>query len=142
METYNEKVLKYFDDVFTRYAEEHGKERWGEKTPLHTWHIGAMKRLFPDSVFVAIARHPGASVASIMRRFEWPLGETVYHYGRYNKEILRNAACHPRRMVVLRYEDLVLRTEPVMRELLAWLGEPWSARVLEHHAIQAERNYR
>jgi len=140
-EEFDDKLREFFDDVFTRYAEEHGKERWGEKTPLHTWHISAMKRLFPDSVFVAIARHPGASVASIMRRFERPLGETVYHYDRYNKEILRQAARHRRRMIVLRYEDLVLRTEQVMRELLEWLGEPWDERVLEHHVIQAERDH-
>jgi hypothetical protein len=141
-EEYDEKLREFFDDVFSRYAEEHGKERWGEKTPLHTWHVGTIKRLFPDSVFVAIARHPGASVASIMRRFGWPLAETVYHWERYNKEILRHADRHPRRMIVLRYEDLVSRTESVMRELLEWLGEPWSDRVLEHHVIQAARNHR
>src|SRR5207237_824174 len=67
---------------------------------------------------------------------------TVYHYERYNKEILRNAERHRRRMVVVRYEDLVLRTEAVMRELLAWLGEPWDGRVLEHHVIQAARGHR
>jgi hypothetical protein len=100
-----------------------------------------MKRLFPESVFIGIARHPGASVASIMRRFERPLGETVWHYERYNKEILRNADRHRRRMIVLRYEDLVLRTEDVMRELLAWLSEPWSERVLQHHVIQSERDH-
>jgi len=141
-EEFDEKLREFFDDVFSRYAEEHGKERWGEKTPLHTWHIGAMKRLFPDSVFVAIARHPGASVASIMRRFGWPLGETVYHYERYNKELLRHAERHRRRMIVLRYEDLVLRTSDVMRELLGWLGEPWDPCVLEHHVIQAARGHK
>src|SRR4051794_22913917 len=140
-EEFDEKMREFFDDVFTRYAEEHGKERWGEKTPLHTWHIGALKRLFPESVFIGITRHPGASVASIMRRFGRPLGETVYHYERYNKEILRNADKHRRRMVVLRYEDLVLRTEETMRELLGWLGEPWSERVLQHHVIQGSRDH-
>jgi hypothetical protein len=141
-EEFDEKLREFFDDVFSRYAEEHGKERWGEKTPLHTWHIGEMKRLFPESVFIAIARHPGASVASIMRRFGLTLGDTVWHYERYNKEILRHADRHPRRMIVLRYEDLVLRTEQVMRELLAWLGEPWCERVLEHHVVQGARNHR
>jgi hypothetical protein len=140
-EEFDEKLREFFDDAFSRYAEEHGKQRWGEKTPLHTWHIGAMKRVFPESVFVAIARHPGASVASIMRRFGWSLSDSVYHYERYNKELLRHAQRHRRRMIVLRYEDLVLRTEPVVRELLEWLGEPWDARVLQHHVIQGERDH-
>jgi hypothetical protein len=140
-EEFDEKLREFFEDVFSRYADEHGKPRWGEKTPLHTWHIGAMKRLFPESVFVAIARHPGASIASIMRRFGLSLADAVYHYERYNKELVRNAERHRRRMIVLRYEDLVLRTETVMRELLDWLGEPWDPRVLEHHVIQAARDH-
>jgi hypothetical protein len=138
---FDEKLRSFFEDIFERYAAAHGKERWGEKTPLHTWHIDAMRKLFPESVFVAIARHPGAAIASSMRRFDRPLGSTVFHYERYAKEIARQAARHPRRMIVLRYEDLLLRTEPVMRELLDWLGEPWSDRVLEHHVIQAQRDH-
>jgi hypothetical protein len=43
------------------------------------------------------------------------------------------------RLVVCRYEDLVLDPEPVLTELLAWLDEPWSARVLEHHVVHRER---
>jgi hypothetical protein len=138
---FDQKLADFFEDVFERYAEEHGKERWGEKTPLHTWHIDGLKRLFPDAVFVAIARHPGAVIASTSRRFNRTLGEATYHYERYSKEIARQAARHPHRMIVLRYEDLLLRTEPVMRELLEWLGEPWSGSVLEHHVIQGQREH-
>src|SRR3954465_15882357 len=134
----DEPLRAFFDETFMRYASEHGKERWGEKTPFHTWHIDAMKRLFPDSVFVAIVRHPGGAVASIMRRFDEPLKWAVNHYQRYNQEIARQAGRHPRRMIVLRYEDLLLRTEPVMRELLGWLGEEWSRQGLEPAGIQGE----
>src|SRR4051812_15302954 len=51
------KLREFFDDIFMRYARDHGKARWGEKTPLHTWHVGAMRRVFPDAVFVAMVRH-------------------------------------------------------------------------------------
>jgi hypothetical protein len=138
----DEKLRQFFDEMFMRYASEHGKQRWGEKTPFHTWHIDAMKRVFPDSVFVAIVRHPGGTVASITRRFDDPLKTAVNHYQRYSQEIARQAARHPRRMIVLRYEDLLLRTEPVMRELLHWLGEPWSEQVLRHHEVQSARSDR
>src|SRR3954470_5079694 len=137
----DQKLRQFFDEMFMRYASEHGKERWGEKTPFHTWHIDAMKRLFPDSVFVAIVRHPGGAVASIMRRFDEPLKGAVNHYQRYNQEIARQAGRHPRRMIVLRYEDLLLHTEPVMRELLGWLGEEWDENVLRHHVVQGERDH-
>lgn len=137
----DEKLREFFEDIFMRYAREHGKERWGEKTPLHTWHVDAMQRLFPDAVFVAIVRHPGATITSNMRRFHRTVQEAAYHHVRYNKEVARLAARYPRRMITLRYEDLLLHTERVMRELLDWLSEPWSANVLEHHVIQGARDH-
>ena len=134
----------FYDTIFTRYATDQGKVRWGEKTPYHTWHIDGIARLFPDAVFVAIARHPGAAVASNVRRFEqnpkWGNpGWQANQYRRNNHEIIRQADRRPRRFVFLRYEDLVQKPEAVMRELLDWLGEPWSDSVLAHHAIQAAR---
>src|SRR3954462_2113612 len=47
-EEVDEEARKFFERMFTRYAEENGKQRWGEKTPHHTWHITAMKRVFPE----------------------------------------------------------------------------------------------
>jgi hypothetical protein len=138
-EEFDAEVRAFFDRIFMRYASEHGKQRWGEKTPLHTWHVPAVARLFPDAVFVAIVRHPGASTASNMRRFHLTAWKMSLHWKRYNREIARLAANYPRRSVVVRFEDLLLQTEPVMRELLDWLGEPWSRNVLEHHVVQGGR---
>lgn len=136
------ELRAFFERIFMRYAEREGKRRWGEKTPLHTWHVGAMARLFPDAVFIGLVRHPGAATASNMARFGQPVNKAALHVERYYRELARQAARYPRRFVVLRYEDLVLRTEPTMRELLAWLGEPWSERVLEHHVVQGGREGR
>src|SRR5215213_3188418 len=66
-EELDEELRAFFDRVFMRYAAEQGKQRWGEKTPLHTWHVEAMARLWPDAVFVGLVRHPGASTASNMK---------------------------------------------------------------------------
>ena len=138
-EEFDEELGRFFDRLFNRYLEQHGKRRWGEKTPLHTWHIDAMARVFPDAVFVGLVRHPGASTASNMSRFGQPLKKAVTHWNRYNKELARQAANYADRFVVMRYEELLMHPEPVMRELLDWLGEPWSDQVLQHNVVQAER---
>ncbi|HEX5620497.1 MAG TPA: sulfotransferase, partial [Solirubrobacteraceae bacterium] len=59
-----------------------------------------------------------------------------------NREIARVAAAYPDRFAVLRYEDLVLQPEAVLRELLEYLGEDWSDNVLQHHTVQAARGGR
>ncbi len=129
----------FYDKLFMRYVETHGKQRWGEKTPLHIWHVDGMARLFPDAVFVAIVRHPGGSMASNMNRWRFGVSRAASHFDGATRELLRQAARYPDRTVLLRYEELLLSPEPVLRELLDWLGEPWSDSVLEHHVVQADR---
>jgi Sulfotransferase family len=138
----DEELARFYDRIFSRHAEQQGKERWGDKTPYHTFHVDDMARLFPEAQFVAIVRHPGGCVASNMNRWGQTIRQTIDHYRRYNKEIARVAAVYPDRFAVLRYEDLVTRPEPVLRELLEYLGEPWSDNVLEHHTVQAARGGR
>jgi hypothetical protein len=135
----DQELAAFYDRIFSRYAETHGKERWGDKTPFHTWHVDDMARVFPDASFIAIVRHPGGCVGSNMSRWGQTIRHATDHYRRYNMEIARVAAAHGDRFAVVRYEDLVLRPEPVLRELLDWLGEEWSPGVLEHHAVQGSR---
>ena len=138
-EELDEELARFYERIFTRYAERHGKQRWGDKTPLHTWHVDAMARLFPDAAFVGIVRHPGGAVGSNMGRFGHSFPRALTHVARYEREIARQAARHGDRFAILRYEELVLSPEALLRELLDWLGEPWSNRVLEHQDVQVGR---
>ena len=141
-EELDEELARFYDRIFMRNVERQGKRRWGDKTPFHTWHVDDMARLFPDAVFVGIVRHPGGGVGSNMSRWGQQFEQAAYHYSRYNREIARQAARLGDRFAIVRYEDLVLHTEPLLRELLAWLGEPWSPNVLAHHEVQASRGER
>lgn len=125
--------------MFQRHAADQGKPRWGEKTPFHTWHIPAMAEVFPDAVFVAIVRHPAAVATSLRDRFHYTFGDALTYWDDTNRELLRQARLLGSRLVLCRYEELVLDTEAVMRPMLAWLGEPWSDAVLSHHEVQEER---
>jgi hypothetical protein len=141
-EELDEELARFYDRIFTRYIERQGKHRWGDKTPLHTWHVDAMARLYPDAQFIGMMRHPGGSVGSNMHRFGHPYGRAVNHVERYDREIARQAAAHAGQFVIIRYEELVLRPEALLRELLDWLGEPWSDQVLQHHEVQTARGGR
>lgn len=135
----NEQLREFYDHLFSRFASDQGKRRWGDKTPYHTWHMPEAARVFPDASFVAMVRHPGAVSLSLHQRFSYGWPKAVGHWVRSNLELLHRAEELGDRIVVCRYEDLVLDPEPVLRELLDWLDEPWSARVLEHHKVHEER---
>jgi hypothetical protein len=136
------ELAAFYDRIFSRHANEQGKQRWGDKTPYHTWHITDMARIFPDAQFIATVRHPGGCVASNMNRWGQTVRQATDHYRRYNLEIARQAAVLGDRFSIVRYEDLVLQPEAMLGELLAWLGEDWDSNVLEHHTVQGARGGR
>jgi hypothetical protein len=136
------ELARFYERIFARHMEQQGKHRWGDKTPLHTWHVDGLARLFPDAVFIGIARHPGGAVGSNMGRFGHSYRRASIHVDRYAREVARQAAEHKDRFVLVRYEELVLSPEAVLRELLDWLGVQWSDRVLDHHTVQVGRGGR
>ena len=139
-EEFDARLREFYCALFERHARNEGKSRWGEKTPFHALYIEQMATVFPDAVFVGIVRHPGAVVHSLMHRFHYGAGDAVGYWDDTNKEILtRGLELGGERFALLRYEDLVNDTEDTLRELLDWLGEPWSDDVLRHNDVQAAR---
>jgi hypothetical protein len=126
----------FYGSLFTSYATSRGKSRWGDKTPFHVWHLDLATRMFPDALVIGIVRHPAAVVASMRRRFRRPVAAGIAHWRRSNRQLLHAGAQLGERFVLIRYEDLVVSPEPVMRSLLERLGEPWSDVVLSHHEVQ------
>jgi hypothetical protein len=131
-----EELADFYGGLFERYAARRGKERWGEKTPFHVWHLDLATRLFPQCQVVGIVRHPGAVVVSQRRRFRRAPEQAARQWRRSTTRLLHEAITLGDRCVMLRYEDLVADPESVLRPLLDWLGEPWSAAVLDHHEVQ------
>jgi Sulfotransferase family len=134
------RLGEFYGGLFREHAERAGKSRWGDATPWHVWHLEALARLFTDASFVGLVRHPGGNVESARLRLARTRRLATQRYARDNRELARQAVALGERCVVLRYEDLVHEPEPVLRELLDWLGEPWSERLLDGAVVvEAER---
>jgi hypothetical protein len=132
----DERLREFYSGMFSRYAASQGKTRWGDKTPFHTWHIAEMARVFPDAMFLGLVRHPGAVVSSLRTNFHYDPAEAARYWTTINTELVRQGSSLGPRFALCRYEDLVRDTERVTRRLMAWLGEPWSPNLLEHHRVQ------
>jgi hypothetical protein len=139
-EEFDARIREFYAGLFERYAAEQGKQRWGEKTPMHAMHIAEMAGIFPDAVFVAIVRHPAAVAHSLVRKFHYTPADAVTYWDSTNKEILRRGLeLGDDRFALLRYEDLVEQPEETLRELVDFLDEPWSDDLLRHNDVQAAR---
>lgn len=136
---FDARLRDFYTGLFSHYAEQQGKPRWGEKTPYHTLHIEGMADLFPSAVFVGIVRHPGAVAASLRKNFHYTFDAALDYWRATNLAMVRAADAVADRFTLCRYEDLVLDAEPVLRELTAFLGEPWSEKLLAHHEVQRNK---
>lgn len=131
-------VGAFYDDFFSAAAAKRGATRWGDKTPYHVHHMELAARIFPEAQFVATVRQPGA-VARSMNRFHWDWAKGIQHWTNSNQAMVDQGMELGDRFFLIRYEDLVTDTEPVMREVLDFLDEPWDPQVLEHHKVQDGR---
>jgi hypothetical protein len=116
--------------------------RWGDKTPAYLTRVDQLLTCFPDAQVVAIVRDPRDVYLSLATR-DW-VGETTWDIGRYLAQYGRfvarwRAAFDDAHFRVVRYEDLVLRTEPTLRSLCEYLGLPFAAE-MEAFFEGAEQN--
>jgi hypothetical protein len=140
----SEPIAGYADlvnAIYTVYARQKGKGRWGDKTPFYTPDIDILWTLFPGCYIVHLVRD-GRDRAVSMRSIKW---------GSSNLPRLaedwrwKTMVAHKIGMVLgkqhyleVRYEDLVLKTEEVLRTICAFLHEPYQEDMLAYHTTAAQ----
>ena len=134
-----------FLTCLAQYGRARGKPRCGEKTPRHIERVEQIARLFPSAWFIAVFRDPRAVVGSELRaRFGNPSAFVIaQRWVRYIEAHRRLVRVMPRSTYrMIRYEDLVARPEPVLRELCELLGEDFEPAMLAfHQRPRAERGF-
>lgn len=133
---WHEKIAGLFDTVQHDYAVRRGKTRWADKTPRYALSLDYIDALFPTCQVVHVIRDGRDVVAS--HRDRWGLlsaCKAVRKWPLYIRTARSAGARLPAdRYIEVRYEDLVTDTEPTVRRLLDFLGEPWDDAVLAHEA--------
>jgi hypothetical protein len=115
------------------------KARWVDGTPEYSVHIYALRKLFPEAVFIHVLRDVRAVVRSMLN-FHRVAGihlveneEEAYKYWlRTVKACVRaEQAYGPRVVYRFPYAALIDNPEPAIRSLLNFVGEPYFAKCLE-----------
>jgi Sulfotransferase family len=139
----NELILSHRPDLekkrkMTRPPSE-PKTRWVDGTPEYSLHICALRKLFPEALFVHVLRDVRDVVRSMLN-FHRVAGfslvrneEHAYKYWlRTVKACGQAEQAYGSRVVYrLSYSDLIENSESVMRSLLDFAGEPYCAQCLE-----------
>jgi Sulfotransferase family len=118
--------------VYAVYAEEQGKPRWGDKTPMYMQNLRLLDRLFPDARFVHLIRDGRDAALSFLAMPRGIVTETWMHprtpadfAAQWCTEVAGARRLGRRvgpRYLEVRYEDLVADVEPVLRRICDFAG--------------------
>ncbi len=134
--------LRAFYDL---YAARHGKPRWGDKTPIYVTAIGAIAPALPEARFIHMIRDGRDVALSTNKRLvelrnskPVPIEKMAR---RWRDRILsaREVPVEPGRYLELRYEDLVLDTEPSLHRVCELIELEFDAVMLTYHERAGDR---
>ncbi len=124
------------------YAAGEGKPRWGDKSPPYTWKSVRIQRAVPEAHFIHIIRD-GRDVALSLSEVSWGPGDVTLAAEKWVTELRRarkRAKGLARRTYMeLRYEDLVVDPEQVLRKVARFVDLPWDEAMLDYHHQAEER---
>jgi hypothetical protein len=120
--------------------EKPGAARFTDKMPLNETHLGLIALLFPEAPLIHVLRHPLDVVLSTFANdlthgfnCAYELETAARHY-----LLVMDLVAHYRREMTLRYlpiryEAIVEDQASALRQMLAFIGEPFDASCLDFH---------
>ena len=117
------------------YAAKFGKPRWGEKTPFYGRRMPAIEAVLPEAHFVHVIRD-GRDVALSLRPLWFSPGEEIEAQAQNwltKVTAIRANGKGCRHYLEVRYEDLVLDTEAVLRRVCDFIALSYEPRMLSYH---------
>ncbi len=129
--------------VFETYAAAHGKQRWGDKTPLYMQHLPLLERLFPDALYVHLIRDGRDAAVSFLAMPEGIVTRTWAHPRdaaafacQWRTEIEAAQALRrrvgPGRYLEARYERLAAEPGATVREICTFLSLAFDPAMIEY----------
>ncbi|GEM_PF-335890 len=113
----------------------------GEKTPQHWKSIERITALFPGARFVHLVRDPRDVVAGLLEMDWWPnksCRRTAKHWRKAIDAALECVERDATRHMIVRYEDLIDRSETVLRSVARFIGFGFDPAMLDHRARAAD----
>lgn len=109
-----------------------------DKRPDNFLHIGLIKKLFPRAKIVHTVREPLDNLLSLYflhldphMAYALDLADAAHWYGQYRRLMAHWRSVYGDDIFEVDYDALVKQPEPIVRDLLAFLGLEWEPEVLE-----------
>lgn len=128
-------VADGFRTFYRLYAERSGKNRWGDKTPLHSKSMVEIREVLPEARFIHIIRD-GRDVALSLRGMWFSPGEEMEVQAAHWRDWV-NAARESGRgrsdYLEVSYESLVRQPQGVIEGVCSFIGLDFAPVMLDYH---------
>lgn len=124
----------FVEAIFAAYADQFDKPRWGDKTPFYSEDVDVIRRVFPDCKIIHLVRD-GRDVIVSQKSIEWMAGNLprLVRDWRWKTMLLHKVgAVLGADFLEVRYEDLVISPDQVLRDICTFLGEPYDPDMLTY----------
>ena len=132
-----------FDAMMTSWANSQGKSGWGEKTPSHIDFVDPILEHFPDIKLVHITRDPRDVCLSMIRARFGPKNyfAAATAWNKYLSKMtdLKERSTN-RKIIEIRYEDLLADPESVLKILCTEIGVDYSDSMQDYYNDQHPYN--
>ncbi len=127
-----EVLSSFLERSVLAFAERQGKRLWGDKTPELNFHLAEIDQLMPSAKFIHLVRDPRSNALSLHRRQHYDLVLAAQYWRELNTLAQAQQHLYGRdRFLPVRYEDLLLNSESVMRRVCAFLHLDFHPAVLQ-----------
>jgi len=119
---------RLFALLHAQHAADLGRARWGDKS-LHTeHHADSIFHEFPQATIIHMLRDPRDRYASVRKRYTDEtkgIGAAMGRWLESTRAARRNLERYPDNYMMLRYETLAQHPKETIRQVCAFIGEPY-----------------
>lgn len=133
--------------LYSKYAQQWGAQRWGDKTPIYVNHIEYLATMFPTAQFIHVIRDARDAAASSLNAYKGarffymdPYYASRTWRDRVERGIEAGRSLDTTRYHEVRYARLTADPRGVAYQLCEFLGEPFRSSMLEPQS-EASRHY-
>lgn len=141
----NRTPASFLNALYSLYASQNGKLRWGDKTPIYASYVDIIHNIFPQAKFIHILRDPFDAGISLLEKYEKEEFHIDIYFAarnwvrRINDITASFKKLPPELYYELRYEDLVKQSAVKLREVCEFLGETYEPSMLNQHLLAQDR---
>ncbi|HEX5586198.1 MAG TPA: sulfotransferase [Acidimicrobiia bacterium] len=136
---------RLFDLVHRQHAARNQKARWGDQSAAYERCADELLGAFPDATVIHMMRDPRdrhVAVGDQRRARPGDVGRTTADWIRSAVRARHHADRWAESYVIVRYEDLVLRPDAIVRDLCRVIGEPYVPELLRMESTRRYDAYR